>query len=108
MKDGLRFVDCDMHIMEPTDLFDKYLDPAFRQRVTSSPRPTNSGSTGMRRRPLWFFDGAPIKKGKWYFERVENITGKRFDHLDPAFGTMMKLGVASAQRELYQKLAALL
>jgi len=60
MKDGYRFVDCDMHIMEPTDLFDKYLEPAFRQRVTSSPRPTNSGSTGMRRRPLWFFDAAPI------------------------------------------------
>jgi len=51
MKDGYRFVDCDMHIMEPIDLFDKYLDPAFKQRVTSSPRPTNSGSTGMRRRP---------------------------------------------------------
>ena len=60
MKDGYRFVDCDMHIMEPIDLFDKYLDPAFKQRVTSSPRPTNSGSTGMRRRPLWFFDGSPI------------------------------------------------
>jgi hypothetical protein len=49
-----------MHIMEPVDLFENYLDPAFRHRVTSSPRPTNSGSTGMRRRPLWFFDGAPI------------------------------------------------
>ena len=41
MKDGYRFVDCDMHIMEPTDLFDEYLDPAFEQRVTSSPCPTN-------------------------------------------------------------------
>jgi hypothetical protein len=30
MKDGYRFVDCDMHIMEPIDLFDKYLDPAFK------------------------------------------------------------------------------
>ena len=26
MKDGLRFVYCDMHIMEPVDLHDKYLD----------------------------------------------------------------------------------
>ena len=60
MKEGYRFVDCDMHIMEPVDLFEKYLDPAFRHRVTSSPRPTNSRSTGMRRRPLWFSDGAPI------------------------------------------------
>ncbi len=34
MKDGLRFVDCDMHIMEPPYLFAKYLDPTFRSRVS--------------------------------------------------------------------------
>jgi triacylglycerol lipase len=55
-----------------------------------------------------FFDGAPMQKGKWYYEQVENVIGKRFDHLDPAFGARMKEGVAAAQRELYQKLAALL
>lgn len=55
-----------------------------------------------------FFDGAPLEKGKWYFERVENVIGKRFDHLDPAFGVKIKLDTASAQRELYQKLTALL
>ena len=33
MKDGLRFVDCDMHIMKPVDLFDKYLNKKFRDRV---------------------------------------------------------------------------
>ncbi len=33
MKDGLRFVDCDMHVMEPPDLFEKYLDPKFKDRV---------------------------------------------------------------------------
>jgi uncharacterized protein len=33
MKDGLRFVDSDMHVMEPPDLFDRYLDPKFRTRV---------------------------------------------------------------------------
>ena len=33
MKDGLRFVDCDMHIMEPPDLFERYLDTRFRERV---------------------------------------------------------------------------
>src|SRR3984893_9433444 len=59
MKDGYRFVDCDMHIMEPIDLFDKYLDPAFKDRVTSSKRRVDGGSTGMRGRPLWFFDGTP-------------------------------------------------
>src|SRR5688572_29933728 len=33
MKDGLRFVDSDMHIMEPPDLFERYLDPKFKPRV---------------------------------------------------------------------------
>ena len=59
MKEGYRFVDCDMHIMEPMDLFDKYLDPAFKSRITSSVRRQDGGSTGMRGRPLWFFDGEP-------------------------------------------------
>ena len=34
MKDGLRFVDSDMHIMEPPDLFERYLDPMFKERVS--------------------------------------------------------------------------
>ena len=59
MKQGYRFVDCDMHIMEPPDLFDKYLDPAFKHRITSSMRRSDGGPTGMRGRPLWFFDGTP-------------------------------------------------
>ena len=59
MKQGHRFVDCDMHIMEPPDLFEKYLDPEFKPRVTSSLRRQDGGSTGMRGRPLWFFDGTP-------------------------------------------------
>jgi uncharacterized protein len=33
MKDGLRFVDCDMHIMEPPDLFARYLEPKYLHRV---------------------------------------------------------------------------
>ncbi len=34
MKDRLRFVDSDMHVMEPPDLFERYLDPKFKERVT--------------------------------------------------------------------------
>ena len=45
MKDGLRFVDCDMHIMEPPDLFEEYLDPAFKERVI-----TPIGKDGRARR----------------------------------------------------------
>ncbi len=34
MKDGLRFVDSDMHVMEPPDLFDRYLDRKFKDRIS--------------------------------------------------------------------------
>src|SRR5262245_17320673 len=34
MKDGLRFVDSDMHVMEPPDLFERYLDAKYKDRVT--------------------------------------------------------------------------
>jgi hypothetical protein len=47
MKEGYRFVDCDMHIIEPIDLFDKYLDPDFKPRVTSSM------ASDRRRRHRW-------------------------------------------------------
>src|SRR6266849_8245431 len=59
MKEGYRFVDCDMHIMEPPDLFDRYLDPEFKPRITSSVRRQDGGATGMRGRPIWYFDGTP-------------------------------------------------
>ncbi len=54
MKDGLRFVDCDMHIMEPPDLFDRYLDPKFKDRVTVS-----IGTDGRPQRGPIFIDGMP-------------------------------------------------
>jgi hypothetical protein len=50
----------------------------------------------------------PVKKGKWYFEPVENIVGRRFDHLDPAFGFLLKPDVRQAHELLHQKLNALL
>ena len=30
MKNGLRVADCDMHIFEPPDLWQRYIDPAYR------------------------------------------------------------------------------
>ena len=51
MKDGLRFVDSDMHIMEPPDLFDRYLDPAFKHRVSvpvgADGRPSRGPAAGL-------------------------------------------------------------
>jgi predicted TIM-barrel fold metal-dependent hydrolase len=54
MKDGLRFVDSDMHIMEPPDLFEKYLDPKFRSRVSLP-----IGADGRPQRGTIFVDGLP-------------------------------------------------
>jgi predicted TIM-barrel fold metal-dependent hydrolase len=54
MKDGLRFVDCDMHIMEPVDLFDRYLDRRFKDRVQ-----TPVGADGKPRRGTIVIDGLP-------------------------------------------------
>lgn len=52
MKDGLRFVDCDMHVMEPPDLFERYLDPKFRSRVALP-----VGSDGLTKRGTIVIDG---------------------------------------------------
>ncbi len=52
MKNGFRFVDCDMHIMEPPDLLDRYLDPNFKERVTV-PR----GADGQARTGKIIIDG---------------------------------------------------
>jgi predicted TIM-barrel fold metal-dependent hydrolase len=54
MKDDLRFVDSDMHIMEPPDLFERYLDPRFRHRVRLP-----IGADGRARRGTLVVDGLP-------------------------------------------------
>jgi uncharacterized protein len=58
MKDGLRFVDSDMHIMEPPDLFERYLDPTFKDRITvpvgADGRPCRGPASG-----LILIDGQP-------------------------------------------------
>ena len=52
MKDGMRFVDCDMHITEPADLFARWLDPRFRDRVL-----VPTGADGKPKRGMWIVDG---------------------------------------------------
>ena len=54
MRDGLRFVEVDMHVIEPPDLFDRYLDEAFKSRVT-----TAVGKDGRPVRASWIIDGKP-------------------------------------------------
>ena len=54
MKDGLRFVDSDMHVMEPPDLFERYLDRRFRDRVSLP-----IGGSGQAKRGAIIIDGLP-------------------------------------------------
>ena len=56
MKNGFKIMDSDMHMQEPTDLFEKYLDPAFRHRITSAGRKPGG------RRVLFLIDGEPTAK----------------------------------------------
>jgi len=46
--------------------------------------------------------GGPIQRGSWYFEPVENVVGRRFDHLDPVFGYQLKPNVLPAHQALHQ------
>jgi predicted TIM-barrel fold metal-dependent hydrolase len=50
-KSGFRVLDSDLHVMEPGDLYERYLDPAFRQRA---PRPSADSSGYLRH---WQVDG---------------------------------------------------
>ena len=43
MKNGLRILDSDMHIMEPPDLWDVYVDAPYKQHA---PRVVNVPSRG--------------------------------------------------------------
>jgi triacylglycerol lipase len=52
-----------------------------------------------------------IERGKWYYERAENIVEHRFDHFDVVVGSRMNLAdrsVEDAQRRLYGKLCTFL
>ena len=54
MKNGYKIMDSDMHLQEPPNLFEKYLDPAFKHRVTSGGRRPGG------RRVQFLLDGEPM------------------------------------------------
>lgn len=62
MVNGLQFVECDMHVLECESLFDDYLDPAYKSRIStlydSSGKPWSSGYV----RGLWLIDGKPLSQ----------------------------------------------
>lgn len=50
------------------------------------------------------FKREKIEKGKWYWEKAENSTGRRFDHLDVVFGCISEPAIIEAHKALYQNL----
>lgn len=79
MKDGYRFVDCDMHIMEPPDLFERYLDTRFKERVTTIPQRRK-----VYARPKWLIDGVPLSRDGFItqYNRVSEAKSReRSEHI---------------------------
>ncbi len=82
MRDGLRFVDSDMHVMEPPDLFEKHLDPKFRERVT-----TPVGSDGRPRRGYLIIDGLPMSMDRDLQQHRKPTRSAATSPITQAFGT---------------------
>ena len=98
MKDGLRFVDCDMHVFEPEDLFVRYLDPKFHDRVSlpvdSKGRPKRAGVFAIDGIPTFWdnenekYRKPPTGPGARKIAEEQPLSGSRIndsDHLDFAF-----------------------
>jgi len=48
------------------------------------------------------FSNPRLAPGGWFYENLEDATGRKFDHLDPVHGAMMR--ASTAQREAHRKL----
>jgi predicted TIM-barrel fold metal-dependent hydrolase len=73
MKNGFKIIDSDMHIMEPLDLWEKYIDPRFKERA---PRPVRVPTRGDLN--LLMIDGKePRQHSPTLVHDVRMISGKR-------------------------------
>jgi hypothetical protein len=63
--------------------------------------------TGRKAAPVGgggFMKAPRLEPGQWRFERVEDIVGRRFDHLDPVCGAGVKNSAAlAAHRTLWRR-----
>lgn len=50
------------------------------------------------------FERNLLEKGKWYYEKIQNITGRSFDHLDIGFGCFTDPSLIGAQKTLYRNI----
>ena len=88
MQDEMRFVDCDMHIMEPVDLFDKYLDKKFRDRVVL---PVDAA--GNYKRGMIVIDGMPASQDHELQQyRKRSLPSSKTETSQPLSGSRMAAG----------------
>jgi len=89
-KQGYRILDCDMHVIEPHDLWLEYLEPAFRERAPQIGQSPRTGAYGWlcegRLFPAWSDDprrGALNRKRydqrDERFRRYDEAMARRFD-----------------------------
>jgi predicted TIM-barrel fold metal-dependent hydrolase len=94
MKDGFRVIDADRHIIEPSDLWDRYMEPEFRGRVQI----TGPGQAGR------FVDGKPVSDAVLLprNDRGSNVIFAGSPNYDRAFGDALRSGFdpASNMRDM--------
>src|SRR5262249_33492264 len=66
-RDGFKIMDSDLHILEPADLWERYIDPAFKDRAPI-------GLTDIRR------GLGVVVEGQTYGHAAEGIGRKRRDY----------------------------
>lgn len=52
MKNGFKVMDCDIHVLEPMEIWTEYLDPAFRDQAPTAPPAGTTGWLSVDGRPL--------------------------------------------------------
>ena len=73
MKNGFKVIDSDMHIMEPLDLWDKYMDARFKEHGPRAVRVPTRGDLN-----LLMIDGKePRQNSPTLAHDVRMISGKR-------------------------------
>jgi predicted TIM-barrel fold metal-dependent hydrolase len=84
MHDGFRAVDADMHVLEPADLWERYIEPAFRERA---PR----GHNRFSRDALVTIDGMDIGQGR-PTDPVSAVRARKHQADDPIYAEYDALG----------------
>lgn len=79
-KNGFRVLDSDMHVMEPSDLWDQYISPSFKDRAPHFRGDVDSQGFANR----WVVEGKVFPAHSETKARTESLKG-RHDHITDRF-----------------------